>query len=150
MLRALHIILAIQVLFSSTGVVIFEHVCQKKGSTTALFEKSRNCCLPLEYTKHPCQKSKCCQAKEINSGTSVSKKPCCEDQSQFLKLGTENTAFKTFTFADLHLQPVWVTAALAVEHLDVNPFNQKTLRFYLYKPPPVVTDLRVLMQSFLC
>ncbi|MDX2280103.1 MAG: hypothetical protein NW218_10970 [Saprospiraceae bacterium] len=150
-LKILHILMAFNVLLSSSGVTVFEHLCQMKGRTTSFFVQPKNCCQKKEVKKEFCQKSKCCKkAETTGNAPTFTKKPCCEDKSQFFKSETTGTQNKTFSVPDYKFQPLFVEALPYVERFDIIPLNQKILRFYLYKPPPLVFDIRVLVQSFLC
>lgn len=151
MLKVLHIFMAFNVLLSSSGVTVFEHLCQMKGRTTSFFVQPKNCCQKQEIKKEFCQKSKCCKKAETTSkDPSINKKPCCEDKAQFFKSETSGTSFEPFAVPDFKFQPLFAVAFPYVERFDIIPLNQKILRFYLYKPPPLVSDIRVLVQSFLC
>lgn len=149
-LQVLHFILAINVLLSSTGVTVFEHLCQMKGRTASVFVKNQHCCQKKVAIKNACFKKSCCKTAAKSDGISFSSKPCCEDKTQFLKSSVEGAAFKTFSAPDFKFQPYLVEAVFYAERLDIIPLNQKILRFYLYKPPPKLADIRVLIQSFLC
>ena len=60
-------------------------------------------------------------------------------------------ALQKIALPDLNVQIVdFEPLPFALFSLEVIPISQKALRFYLYKPPPKVTDIRVFIQSFLC
>lgn len=147
MLKILHLILVLNVLLSSTGVTVFEHLCQMKGRTIGAFVKPHSCCAQKETYRTSWQKSQTCQ---LDKAPQINRKPCCQDKSQFLKSdikgATQKIALPAFHFQAFDFQAL-PARALA---LDFAPISQKTLRFYLYKPPPQVTDIRVFIQSFLC
>lgn len=153
LLKALHIFLAFNVLLSTTGIVVFEHLCQMKGKTASVFVQSKNCCSKKGTTEKiaACQIAKCCKKNEPTSkGASISPKPCCEDNAQFFKSETDATAAKIFSIPDFKFQPLFAEAFLCFERSGFIPLNPKTLRFYLYKPPPKLADIRLLIQSFRC
>jgi hypothetical protein len=147
MLKILHIILALHVLLSSTGVTVFEHLCQMRGRTIGVFIKPHSCCAQKESYRTSWQKSQTCH---LNKTPQINRKPCCQDKSQFLKSDIKGAPQKIASPA-FHFQ-VFAFQALPARalELDFTPISQKTLRFYLYKPPPQVTDIRVFIQSFLC
>ena len=150
--KLLHILLAFNLLISSMGVTAYEHICQKNGTNIAFFIRSHSCCTQ--------KKQKCCSAKKVGScdtkdvkikGDAINKKPCCEDKSHYKKLNTNASEITKVVFSNI--QPIFCeTIALVSSTLtDIISENEKTLRFYLYKPPPLPVDnLRVLYQSFLC
>ena len=150
--KGLHILLAFNLLISTIGFRVFEHICSKNGTSIAIFIKSNSCC-----TK---KKKKCCSAKKVYlcetkdvlaKGQTIKKKPCCEDKSHYKKLNTNASEITKVIFSDT--QTVFYSPIVGV-CFDLNDKvkeNAKTLRFYLHKPPPLSVDnLRVLYQSFLC
>ena len=150
MFKILHLILAINVLFSSTGITVFEHLCQMKGRTVSVFTKPKACCKRVKTEEDKCQKDCCTALKTLQQGTALSKKSCCQDKTQLLKSNIDGSIQK-IALPDLHVQIVDFEALpFALFSLEVIPISQKALRFYLYKPPPKVTDIRVFIQSFLC
>ena len=150
-LKVVHIFLAINLLASSMGVTVFEHLCQMKGRTITLFSKAESCCKKKEHTATVCKKTSCCEKKKATQGVTIKKKPCCEDKSQLVKADYEGSFQKTVKSADnfdpLSIPPVFV--AFSTEKTTFS-ITLKLLRFYLYKPPPRQGDIRVLIQSFLC
>jgi len=147
MLKVLHIILALNLLLSSTGVTVFEHLCQMRGRTIGVFVKPHSCCAQKETYRTSWQKSQTCQ---LDKTPQINRKPCCQDKSQFVKSNIQGAvqkiALPDFHFQVFNIQPLPTLAS----ELCTLPISQKTLRFYLYKPPPQVTDIRVFIQSFLC
>lgn len=148
--KALHIILAINILLSSSGVTVFEHLCRMKGRTASFLFQTGSCCKKQKTIKSPCHKTKCCSKKEASRGTSIQKKPCCEDKAQFFKTDTEGTAVQKKSLPDAKFHPLLADKFADPQHPGILPLHQKNLRFYLYKPPLIVADIRVLVQSFLC
>lgn len=150
-LKVVHIFLALNLLASSMGVTVFEHLCQMKGRTVTLFSKAESCCKKQKHTATVCQKTNCCEKKKSTQGVTISKKPCCEDKSQLVKADYETSFQKTVKsatdFHPLSITPVFT--AFSSEKVAYS-ITLKILRFYLYKPPPRQGDIRVLIQSFLC
>ena len=86
-LKLLHIIIIINILISSSGITVFEHICNKKGVTTSFFLKPKSCC--------SAKKSNCHSTKNNNSSNpnknpfaEFSRKPCCQDRTLFIKGNT--------------------------------------------------------------
>ena len=147
--KVLHILLAFNLLISSMGVTAFEHICQKNGTTLAYFVKSHNCCSQKKQNCSVVNNLGICQTSDSGKqGVNIKKKPCCEDRSYYKKLNTNASEFEKITLIELY--PVsnsyWINSSI-LEHVQE---NEKTVRFYLYKPPPIYKDHRVLYQSFLC
>ncbi|WP_373549417.1 hypothetical protein [Haliscomenobacter sp.] len=150
MFKLLHLILAINVLFSSTGITVFEHLCQMKGKTVSVFTKPKACCKRVKTDRDKCQKDCCSASKTQQQGDAFSKKNCCQDKSQLFKSNIDG-ALQKIALPDLNVQIVdFEPLPFALFSFEVIPISQKALRFYLYKPPPKVTDIRVFIQSFLC
>ena len=146
--KVLHILLAINLLISSIGVAAFEHICSKNGTTLSFFIKSESCCSKKKAKS--CSATSCAQHKS-NHGISFNKKPCCEDKIHYKKLNISATE-QTKVFL-LEIQPIvyYPIVGHLLSENNVLSENEKTLRSYLYKPPPLPLDnLRVLYQSFLC
>jgi hypothetical protein len=149
MLKTLHLILALHVLLSSTGITVFEHLCQMKGRTVSIFTQPKGCCKHVILKKGLCEK-KGCSTSATKPHITLSKKPCCQDKTQVLKSNIDG-AIQKIALPDFNFQAIDFQAKpFIVLSLDIIPISQKALRFYLYKPPPKVTDIRVFIQSFLC
>lgn len=148
MLKILHLILALNILLSSSGIMVFEHLCQMRGKKIALFVQPKSCC-----QKRLQVQGSCCEKEEIaNTKESLSRIPCCSDKSSFLKTDTQPTLQKILEFrlvADSFILALNLNPELEFAR-DILPHNQKILRFYLYKPPPRMRDIPVLVQSFRC
>ena len=148
MLKTLHLILALHVLLSSTGITVFEHLCQMRGRTFSIFTQPRGCCKQVILKKSRCEKNGC--GAQAKPHITLSRKPCCQDKTQLLKSNIDG-AIQKIALPDFNFQAIDFQAnPFVVLNLDITPISQKALRFYLYKPPPKVTDIRVFIQSFLC
>lgn len=135
--RILHIILAVSVFFSTTGLIVVQHYCKEELKSIGLFVEA-GCCVP-DLTK----KIKCCKLPKEEGG-----KGCCDTKAQYIY-----SDFSTFAIAekeialegfDYLISPLVVTS--------FNPFQFSTFNFpfQYYQPPKIVSDLPVLFQSFLC
>lgn len=141
--------MALHVLLSSTGVTVFEHLCQMKGKTVSIFTQPKGCCKHIILKKDLCEKEGCSLA-ETKPHITLSKKPCCQDKTQLLKSNIDG-AIQKIALPDFNFQAIdFQELPSLVLNLNIIPTSQKALRFYLYKPPPKVTDIRVFIQSFLC
>jgi len=146
--KSLHILLSFNLFISSLGLIAFEHICSKKGSTFSIFVKSQSCC--SKKKAKTCSATGCSNHKS-NHDVAFNKKPCCEDKTHYKKLNVSATEQTQVVLSEV--QPVvynpitWISLS---DH-DFICENEKTLRSYLYRPPPLSVDnLRVLYQSFLC
>lgn len=133
------------------GMTAYEHLCQKNGTTIALLFKSQAC-------SH--KKQKCFASNDANvCGTNdailideiLKNKPCCEDKSHYIKLYTYAPEITKVINAEA--QPTFDKPHYLYSYnlVDIDSGNEKILKFYLYRPPPLpMGDLRVLYQTFLC
>ena len=150
--KVLHILLAFNVFISSMGISVFEHICQKNGTSISLFVKSGGCCSVKKRTCCSAKKAKSCEAiHHDNKGASISKKPCCNDKASFKKLNV--TATHNIKVENVVLQPIFFhkSEVLLVSVSDTCTQDKKTRKAFLYRPPPLYpNNIRVLYQSFLC
>ncbi len=150
--KVIHILLAFNLLISTMGLTAHEHICQKNGTTIAFFIKSHSCCTQKKQKCCSAKKELLCETKDVLSKEpSINKKPCCEDKSHYKKLNTNASEITKVVLS--YIQPIisetLVSSISSLTIIDIE--NEKTLKFYLYKPPPLSVDnLRVLYQSFLC
>lgn len=146
MLKILHLILAFNILLSSSGIMVFEHLCQMRGKKIAYFIQPKSCC-----QKRVQLNASCCAKTEVASPEeNLSRTPCCKDKSAFFKADPNSSIQKIVefnAFSPAILPTVLNPLPIA---LDLLPHNQKILRFYLYKPPPRLRDIPVFVQSFRC
>lgn len=146
MLKILHLILAFNILLSSSGVMVFEHLCQMRGKKIAYFVQPKSCC-----QKRIQLESSCCAKTEVASAEEkLSRTPCCKDKSAFFKADPNSSIQKIIHFSAF--SPAILPSVLnpLPVIVDLLPHNQKILRFYLYKPPPRSRDIPLLVRSFRC
>ncbi len=132
-LRLLHILLAINVLLSATGVPVYVHSCQKMGNSLSFFHSPKSCCAKKSGAKS------CCAApsKPKPSGECLSKNPCCHDYAAFAK--SENDAAKMEAQKLSNTAPAPALAELVAPEFSPIFFplaDRKTRQFQRYLPPP--------------
>ena len=148
MLRSLHFFLAFCILASSVGVSVSEHLCSANGRSASVFGLFSNACCD---GKTACAPKK--QDIKNDSKTTLKRKPCCENKTFY----TQNV-LKTTKYDEKPPLKHKIPLACAFSAMPFfaasgkfhDVFNPKTLRFRLYKPPPLCRDICVLIQSFLC
>jgi hypothetical protein len=146
MLRSLHLLLAFCVLTSSVGASISEHLCSAKGRAVFIFQSLQTGCCS--------QKAACRIVKKASDNTlKIQQKPCCQTTVKYVQNSLKSTPF----FKKTTEKPVFLLCSLPnipflglAQKSVYEVFNLKTLRFRLYKPPPLCRDIPVLIQSFLC
>ncbi len=146
--KALHIFLAMHLLISSIGLPVYEHICQKNGSTFSLFIESNNCCSKSNI-KSP--KRSCGFRKTDDSSAKITKKPCCEDKITYNKLEVISKDLMVDVSPVKELLTSTLNEYFTINYLPQIPIEQKSLGFHLYKPPPIHrVQFTILYQSFLC
>ncbi|AEE51346.1 HYC_CC_PP family protein [Haliscomenobacter hydrossis] len=148
MLKILHLIPALNILLSSSGITVFEHLCQIRGKKVALFVQPKSCCQKRVQVQGSCR----AKSEIANAQKSLSRIPCCSDKSSFFKTDTQPTLQKVVEFSlvvDAFVLPPILNFAYEFAKA-ILPYNQKILRFHLYKPPSLMRDIPVLIQTFLC
>lgn len=156
MLRVLHLFIAINLLVSSTGVVFFEHLCQKKGRLVGIFGRPDSCCKKKSSKIKACfgeTKTGCNQKISNNKPTgesSISRKPCCSDNHKYCKISVEaQVAGKKvptqgkFVF-DLSAPPVGEILSVAFNN------NALTNPWLIHTDPPLLRSILLMTQTFRC
>jgi hypothetical protein len=148
MLRFLHLLLTFSILASSLGVSVTEHLCGRDGRSAAVFGLfASGCCGG---------KTACTPKKSLakNDGkTTLKRKPCCENKTKYTQNVLKTTKYEqksTLKYKNPLACAKLPTAFFAAPSSIHCVFKSKTLRFRLYKPPPLCRDIPVLIQSFLC
>ncbi|MEZ5040192.1 MAG: hypothetical protein R2828_09875 [Saprospiraceae bacterium] len=141
--RIVHIILALLILVSSNGFVVNKHYCQKELKSIALFVPAEGC--------HQAKAMKNCpmHSAGINDHQNKDeKKGCCDDETEYIKLDEEQIPPSVdMNFLDhLTLLPVLFVAL----QLELPSLDARSLHYLHYKPPLIVYDLSVSLQTFRC
>gem|GEM_PF-1943161 len=156
LLRVLHLFIAINLLISSTGVVFFEHLCQKKGRLVSIFGRPDSCCKKKSSKIKACfgeTKTGCNQKISNNKPTgesSISRKPCCSDNHKYCKISVESQ------LAGKKVQPqgkfVLDLGAPSVGEILSAAFNYKaTVNPWLtHTDPPLMRSILLMTQTFRC
>ena len=147
LLRCLHLFIALNLLISSTGLNVYEHLCRMKGNTVSIFAQPDGCCSKKKT------KSLCATATTTQQG--FKKKACCEDRSHYIKSAIQGSNSFSYSSHSPTLPPLdvvpqaidWLPIAFT---LSFAPFCPKIIRFWLYTPPLPKRDICVLVQTFLC
>ncbi len=135
--KALHIILALLLFISSTGVVLHQHYCQNELKSAALFVAAKSCAMDRPTKSCP-----------LHPAMAITKKGCCDDRTEYLQTDEEKlTAPVTVDLTDF---PALYCALLVVLQIDLPVADTKSLHYLHYKPPILIRDLPVSLQTFLC
>ena len=142
--RILHITLAFLVFVSSAGFTLNSHFCQNTLQSAAIFFIPENC---HERATHCAMNAvKSCCSKDKNTCSESEDKDCCEDKSQFAKADIDLKPFNTNEF---QIDLLVVLSPIIPIHFETI-LTDKLIRFNNYILPPLIRNIPVLFQSFLC
>ncbi|MCI5092686.1 hypothetical protein [Phaeodactylibacter sp.] len=141
--KAFHILLAVLLLISSTGLVLSKHYCNGDLKSTALFAEAAPC--------HQNKKLKSCPAHgtmPVSDEDAPQKKGCCDTETDFVKVDDDQVEasleFNLFDYPALFATLVVLAGFSPVDEDD------KSRHYFTYKPPLLICDLPVRLQTFLC
>lgn len=141
--KTLHITLILIVLLSSTGFAIQRHFCQNELKGVSLFGKAENCHNTSE------EKPSCPMHKsQKHNHNDQDKKTCCDDQVEFVKLNQEFYG-ESFQLS-VHENPLLIGIIFIALRLPSSEDETSFTHFLNYKPPLIVCDFEVKLQTFLC
>jgi len=136
--RIFCLLMAMQVLFMSTGFSMIEHYCKIKGKQTFIFTTPPKCC--ANKIKH-----------ETLSKTSViKKKKCCEEHSTFLKITPD--ASQGYEVIPDFVHHDWIDIIPKISFISAwasEVVSFQVPHFYSPAPPLSGRNLLVFIQSFL-
>ena len=122
--------------------MINKHYCQDELKSVALFVEAEPCHQP---------KMKHCpfhNPPQDDDGEESHKKGCCEDESEYVKVEDEQLS-SSFQF-ELHLNQVLIATIFVALQIELPSLDSQTIHYLNYKPPLIVCDLPVRLQTFLC
>ena len=133
MKKIFSVILSLVILFTSMGFTLSSHKCGGKRVKTVLNIGNADVSCGMETTKKGCSDD-----KQMNSN-------CCQDEFQKIQLNDNFT--KTVSFEKLSPNFTVVFVSILFDLLPT--VNTQSFFFKNYLPPPLVKDIKVLVQSFL-
>lgn len=136
--RIFCLLMAVQVLFMSTGFSMIEHYCKIKGKQTFIFTKPPQCC--ANKIKHNTQ-----------SNTSIiKKKKCCKEHTIFLKITPHASQGHYEAQAFQHHDWIVIPTTIAFRSTWASEVvSFQVPHFYSPAPPLSGRNLLVFIQSFL-
>lgn len=137
--KFLHIILALSVLFSTTGFTLSKHFCQEELQDMSMFAKAENC---QHSQTAPCQTG----SHHCDSHGDKEHKGCCNNTAKYYKLDQEKQA-QSFEYKSLKV-PVLLAAVLVVFNIELPADDNYFLTYQTYKPPIVCDDFQSMLQTF--
>lgn len=136
--RIAHIILAFLLFISSAGLVINKHYCQNELKSMALFAEAEGC--------HQAKKMSC--PMHADQEEDNHKKGCCDDETEFVK--ADEDQYVQSSKIELKVPPLLFVDLPAIFNLEAPSLDKQSIHYLNYKPPLIVCDLPVLLQTFLC
>ena len=136
--RIFCLLMAMQVLFMSTGFSMIEHYCKLKGKQTFIFTSPPKCC--FNKIKH-----------ERKSGNPLLKRAkCCNEQTKFLKINPN--ASQGHEIAQEFQTQNWIAITpkvLFFSALVSEAVSFQVPHFHSPAPPLFGRNLLIFIQSFL-
>jgi hypothetical protein len=137
--KLLHIILALSVLYSTTGFTLSKHFCQEKLQEVSLFAKAGSCghskTSSCQHSSHHC-----------DSPVDKSAEGCCKNTTEYYQLDQEKQV-QSFGYKSLKA-PVQLADILVVFNIEPPADDLHFLSYQTYKPPIVCDDFQSLLQTF--
>lgn len=139
--------MAFLVFFSSIGLSIDMHFCQGHLKSISFIGDAADC---YEVTGNNEQKS--CQMSKRQliqkTGCSINKKDCCHNRHLLVQASlTSTNQSSQFILNDNSFQYILIAPVSLID--DAIFFNKDILAACQYKPPLILRDIPVLIQSFL-
>lgn len=136
--RIFCLLMAMQVLFMSTGFTMIEHYCKIKGKQTFIFSSPPNCC--FNKIKH----------EKKSSNPLFKRAKCCHEQTTFLKINLN--ASQGHEIAQEFQAHNWI--AIAPQIFVFSTWVSEAVSFqvpHFYSPAPPLSgrNLLIFIQSFL-
>ena len=135
--KTIHIILCLAILASSSGILISKHYCLDELVDVALFGEAKSC-----------QESRTDATVPDTSSPIIQKKSCCKDEISFEKIeDSAENVIADFSIKESFIS--WAIIQLAI-HLPSQSDASFSRTYQHYKPPLLVCDFTVSLQTFLC
>lgn len=135
--KILHILTALSLLFSTTGLKVSFHYCEDALSGLALFKEASSC--------HDASSS--CHATNACCSTSNERKDCCSTDTEFFKQDIEKYNSQV-EFIDIDFPMAVVDTPQSFTNWTT--LKKSNTKFQYYRPPPLVKDIPVLFETFRC
>ena len=127
---------------STSGVVLSKHYCGGDLKNVALFSEASPCHENKEMKSCPLHGSMPMSDEESSEDNG-----CCDTQSELVKSDNEEAKMPVeFNLSDY---PVLIAALLVLGDFELNAYDAKTTHYLSYKPPLIVCDFPVSLQTFL-
>lgn len=133
--------MAFTIFISSTGLVLNKHYCQDQLKSQALFLAAKSC-------QHQKMVTVPCPVHGTMEVPADEDKNCCNNESEYLKADQD---LINYSFEVEQVKPLLFLAAYAYAFLESPSFDQEaSINYTHYRPPIIVYDRQVHLQTFLC
>lgn len=165
LLQLVHIVNIWAVLLSTIGIASYQHYCQDKLKSVALFANVLKPCCKKNGSNHRCgavplataccsKKGISCHKKTLTSSSqkqSLKKGTCCKDKQTYQQADIETTLKKIeLSVVAIVLNPVISYKTYFIRAIEWTQVLVKmTYPFKCYFPPPKA-PIHILHESFLC
>lgn len=137
--KFLNIILALSVLFSTTGFTLSKHFCQSKLQDVGIFTHAESC---NHSKKAPCHSaSQSCESHQDKEDNG-----CCSNSAKYYKLDQDKQV-QSVEF-DLLKNPALFAAILVVFQVEFLSAEAYFSTYQIYKPPIVCDDFQSMLQTY--
>ena len=142
--KSIHIALILSILLSTVGFVIQKHFCQDELKNISVFVSAENC-HEKKGTEQSCPFH---PQKQEHPHKGIEKKDCCNNEVELIKL-EEDAVSKSYDILlqENHLFLGLITLAI---NPDISEIETRQNHYHNYKPPLLVCDFTVSLQTFLC
>ena len=139
------ILLALLVLVTSVGLTVDRHFCGGEMKSFSLVGKAKTCYeLATGKPQPTCVKA---DNKDEFQGIAFSKKPCCENKTDHFQTDTDTSLQSASDALTVQTQHFLVAYVAVFVQSYVHYFSPK--QYLDYRPPSILRDIPVLIQSFL-
>ncbi len=136
--RIVAFMLSLLMFCTSVGFTIDMHFCQGKLAAVSVFGEASCCKTACTSTKKAC-----CQLPK----TKHTDDNCCDNTSIDVQLDTNIPKAEATSYSQIQLQFV---ASFITAYFSLPITNTSIVQYQNYKPPLLIRDVLVLIQTFLC
>ena len=140
--RIAHLAFALVILLGSSGLVLNAHYCSGEMLSRAIFVKAAPC-------SHANPAAKACPMHGLMKADGAdSKKDCCSDKSEYIR--SQDTKYSSQQEIQDDWVPVHFQPGTGSVYIQTPVIDPKTIHFLNLKPPLIVSDLPVVLETFRC
>lgn len=136
-----HILLASLLFISSAGFVLNRHYCQDELKSMAIFFEAEACHQEKTAASCPMHKAENQRDKKESKG-------CCDDETEYVK--SETDQYVQTSEVEVNFNPILLGVLFVALQIELPSIDTQSLQYLNYKPPLIVCDLPVRLQTFLC